>query len=464
MKEDKSDKWIASSLKKYLEEGQTPYEIGAWENFQKIRKARRRKVITYWIGAVAASLLLLFGISQVFLEQNDLLNGDSDVLVLGNSEKLDNPLNSLENIQEDRGSENKNIEVIEGGTPTNPSDELNSREPVPGTLEKETKSKNFAFSKEQNAVESISKENNSIAMESDSKSQEKEKSDNLSNEKSLAAINPEKEKVNTENSTNSSEQNVNKESFNSSLINPEESIGKTNLIADKEDVMTKEEDFPEIPKEHTKVYLGMGLTPGFGSFQENNTTTTASSFGVGMSLNVDLPGKLTLGSGFGVNYLNQQNESQMPITIAGYRTSQVETQDIQQVQLELPLYLRYPITRNNSISIQAGFSNLYAINRNAEQVTTVNEQVAVNNSSDNSSFALASNSISQTQVLTNDDSRFYPFATLNFGLNFRVLESKKVNYMIMPFYNHQLRTISGFGDNFGMFGASLKFNFGGVEK
>ncbi|WP_373399294.1 hypothetical protein V8V91_06055 [Algoriphagus halophilus] len=71
MKEDKSDEWIASSLKKHLEEGQLPYEIGAWEEFQKVRNSRKRRASYYWMGAVAASLLLLVGISQVFF-QSDL--------------------------------------------------------------------------------------------------------------------------------------------------------------------------------------------------------------------------------------------------------------------------------------------------------------------------------------------------------------------------------------------------------
>lgn len=464
MKEDKSDKWIASSLNKYLEEGQTPYELGAWENFQKIRKARKRRVVTYWIAAVAASLLLLFGVSQVFIEQNDLLLEDGDVPVLANADRLDNSSNSLESTLNDTSDEKKNGEVIEKSVPKTLNDPSNKEEISPKTLVKPSDSKNIALSKEQKAPESVDRISNSIAMVPDSKNQEKENKKELSKEKSLAEIIPENEKTNKENASKSTVVTGSKENFGLSLTMPEKPTEKTNLIAENTETLTKEEDFPEIPKEQTKVYLGMGLSPGFGSFQQNNNTTTASSLGVGMLLNVDLPGKLTLGSGFGVNYLNQQNESQMPVTIAGYRTSQVETQDIQQVQLELPVYLKYPITRNNSVSVQAGFSNLYAINRNAEQVTTVNEQVAVNNSSDASSFALASNAVSRTQVLTNDDSRFYPFATLNFGVNVKLLESKKVNYMIMPFYNHQLRTISGFGDNFGMFGASLKLNFGGVEK
>ena len=104
MKEDKSDKWIASSLKKHLEEGKLPYEVGAWEGFQKVRNARKRRNIYYWGGAVAASLLLLFGISQVLrMEtsvQDDTLRNTE---ILSNQEEetmVETPNSNEENLIE----------------------------------------------------------------------------------------------------------------------------------------------------------------------------------------------------------------------------------------------------------------------------------------------------------------------------------------------------------------------------
>jgi hypothetical protein len=455
MKEDKSDKWIASSLKKHLEEAELPYELGAWENFQKIRKERRRRRIVYWSSAVAASLLLLLAVSQVFLGQNNDQLEDVNIPVLGDSGKAVDSLDLNEIPTTENSKEKQPLQ--ESKIP-----EVNSSE----LLAEASKSENT----QQSIVQKTSELNAGKSKSSDSvaevKNLEKQINSVISEEIALSEVMiPKKEIVEEKKPANATSLIATQESLKLALNNTDKEAGESESISEVIASTVKEEDFPEIPKEQTRVYLGMGVSPGFGSFQQNNTTTTASSVGVGMLLNVDLPGKLTVGSGLGVNYMNQQNESLVPVTIAGYRTSQVEKQDIQQVQLELPVYFKYPVTRNNSISVQAGFSNLYAINQNAEQQTTVNQQFAVNNSSDaGNSFALASMAVSQTQVLTNDESNFYPFATLNFGVNIRVIKSEKVNYMVMPFYNHQLRSISGFGDNFGMFGASLKLNFGGSEK
>lgn len=452
MKEDKSDEWIASSLKKHLEEGKLPYEEGAWEEFSRLRNGKQRREKFYWISGVAASLLVLLAVSQVFLGGNS-----GSVEELSNTDLISEQIkNPEENIADaDSGNSNKREFSEEKSIPqTQNSDGIErnvpSKEASPST--------NNSFDKQIAKTEKKESFSQNLAKESKNESIKEES-------KKTEDVKVERKEENAENSLKSGLVAASKEN-NSESVDSNNSGVIINTKEEKPLLATAEtEDFPEIPKESTKVKLGMGVSPGFGAIQQDNTNTTASSIGVGMLLDVDLPGKLTIGSGFGVNYMNQQNESQMPVTIAGYRTSQMEKQDIQQIQLELPVYFKYPITRSNSISVQAGFSNLYAINQNAEQLTTVNEQVAVNNFADSSTaFALSSTAVSQTEVLSIGDNKFYPFATLNFGVNIRLIESKKVNYLVMPFYNHQLRTISGFGGNFGMFGASLKLNFGGSEK
>lgn len=471
MKEDKSDNWIASSLKKHLEEGKLPYEIGAWENFQKIRKARKRRTLYYWTGAVAASLALLFTLSQVFLVQNDLSDDRKDVPVLANAGDQAPELGLQESVKEEQKSEVQAPSEL----PQEQTAKVKEPEAQSGFLAESTSTAN---EKSNTASNTSGKPEIKAAEETNPPIETVEKQSEAAlkaEEKTVAVISPEVEKKQAEKPVNSSSLIASGENPSKTIMLDKNQANKAeDYKAEKlaEVVPTPtvtEEEFPEIPKEQTRVYLGMGVSPGFATMQQNNNTTTASSLGVGMSLNVDLPGKLTLGSGFGLNYLNQQNKSQMAVTVAGYRTSQVDKLDIQQVQLEMPLYFKYPITRNEAISVQAGFSNVYALNQNTEQVTTVNEQVVVSNSSsfdamNSSSFALQSNAVSRTQELNNPNSKFYPFATVNFGVNIRVHESKSVNYMVMPFYNHQLQTVSGFGDKFGMFGASLKLNFGGSDR
>ncbi|MBN3518615.1 hypothetical protein JYB62_01260 [Algoriphagus lutimaris] len=459
MKEDKSDEWIASSLKKHLEEGQLPYEIGAWEEFQKVRNSRKRRAAYYWMGAVAASLLLLVGISQVFLDSDFIPNQELDTSEMLSEQTLEQEENPILDNALDTGLRGEVDESVEPELLAKSIEKVQSEAVNRNGLEEKSSVEEPGQGIEADPfVSNAGKKENLVALEEVKELEEKEIENSLKLKEEV--------KKNAELPSSSSgliaalEKQPEAKSVRETVVKINKAQ-ENNLVAKVE-----EEDFPEIPKDHTTVSLGMGVSPGFGTLQQDDVNTTASSIGVGMLLDVDLPGKLTIGSGFGVNYMNQQNKSQMPVTIAGYRTSQVEKQNIQQVQLELPVYFKYPITRNNAVSIQAGFSNLYAINQSAEQMTTVNEQVAVNNLSDanSSAFALASKAVSQTEVLQTEDSKFYPFATLNFGLNIRLVETKNANYLVMPFYNHQLRSISGFGTNFGMFGASLKLNFGGSEK
>ncbi|MBB6327579.1 hypothetical protein FHS59_003222 [Algoriphagus iocasae] len=480
MKEDKSDKWIASSLKKHLEEGKLPYEVGAWEGFQKVRNARKRRNIYYWGGAVAASLLLLFGISQVLRMETSVPDD-----TLRNTEILSNQ--EKETMVETPNSDEENL--------VEPSESAIAIAPeTSGDTEKTTPKTESKSSRTPKTDDSVKADKPLLAVAEEEVPKVKESESAIQKEELNAIAPPEEKKEipliakKEEKAVAKAEETIptKEESIPTKIENTtstiatldqktevkEEPKASITIVEPKNEnktiAMVEEKDFPEIPKDHTKVVLGMGVSPGFGAMQQNDVNTIASSIGVGMILDVDLPGKLTVGSGFGLNYMNQQNETQMPVTVAGYRTSQVEKQDIQQVQVEMPIYVKYPVTRNNSISIQAGFSNLYAINQNAEQLTTINEQVAVNGSldafSNSSSFAIQSNAVTQSRVLTNPDSKFYPFATVNLGVNIRFLETEKMNYMVMPFYNHQLRSISGFGNNFGMFGASLKLNFGGSDE
>jgi hypothetical protein len=182
-----------------------------------------------------------------------------------------------------------------------------------------------------------------------------------------------------------------------------------------------------------------------------------------MLLDIKLPGKLTLGSGLGLNYLSQNTEQQSTVMAFGNTYPQTEKLEVRQVQVEVPVFVKYPLTKNNAISLQAGFSNFYALNQSGSQENSFNRQVAnySMNSAGFSSVTLTNQTVNSTSALQQAESKFYPFATLNFGLNLRLLESKSANYVIMPFYNYQLKQVSGYGDTFGLFGATLKMNFGG---
>jgi hypothetical protein len=211
--------------------------------------------------------------------------------------------------------------------------------------------------------------------------------------------------------------------------------------------------------------FSLGLGPGFGNSSEANQVTSGSRIGLGMQVDKALAGKLRVGSGLGVNYLSQATEGPSGMKLAGVNSPIERTIQVQQVQVDLPVYLRYSVTPSKSISVQAGFSNLLTFNQSAEQELVFTRQVAAPaDGTANSLGTLKSAQVVETTPLAGPSSRFLPFAQANLGVNFRLYETKKSNYLLMPFYSYPLQDISGTGQNPAVVGAAVKITFGTLKK
>ncbi|WPR73568.1 hypothetical protein [Algoriphagus sp. NG3] len=474
MKEDKLDKEIAASLKKKLAEASVPYEVGAWESFQKKRKAVKYKSIASWVTGIAASLILLgVGLNAVGLFENTQV---IDQQLSTNKEDMNGvpvqtmPVDTVENKElladspvvrkegqntSDEGS-NASIQINKSHS-SEPAENPSGAKSLamnPQAEEKPT----IADLKATPDLPPVSGYNPQVLSSERAEVQLSEliaqpqiAENSAVSEAALIAMAEEKER---------GIKQVTQE--NPSQVKEE----KTDFSENKMDNAIAEKEIPSIPKDKTSVGLGVGLSPGFGSMQSDNQVAVASTIGLGMLVDIKLPGKLVLGSGFGVNYQNQNAEQESTIMAFGNTYPQTEKLEVRQMQVEVPVFIKYPLTRSNSISIQAGFSNFYALNETASQENVVERQLAQYNNdvAGLSSVSLKQQAVTESASLESTGGRFYPFATLNFGLNFRVLETKGANYVIMPFYNYQVRQVSGYGNTFGLFGASLKLNFGGGEK
>lgn len=473
MKEDKLDKQIAASLKKHLGEASVPYELGAWEGFQKKRRQRKYKGIAIWASSIAASVALLLIVANA-IDLKESEDNPATQLATKTQPATEEALSteeastvalkdSLGVIPEELATEplassgKKDSKVDQkGNTKTNnPILPTNKRvsDPVEvplGDLRKET------VDSEQLAVERPNVEKQKAYPEIKKAFPDQNVAETVTEEK--AVVIPNEEEI---------EQKVlPQEQVIERIIAEADPVekGKSPLVQDPQ-TMVSEADFPEISKTKTEVNLGMGVSPGFGIMQAENTVTSAASIGVGVLVDVDLPGKIVLGSGLGVNYLNQVNEMEGMTMAYGNSYPQTDKIEVRQMQLEIPVFVKYPVTRNNSVSIQAGFSNFYSLNQKADQKSEYTAQVPMfSDALGSSSFSIVKQNMQETTPLETNDGKFYPFATLNLGVNLRVLETSGANYYIMPFYNYQVRQISGYGNTYGLFGASFKMNFGGGGK
>jgi hypothetical protein len=182
-----------------------------------------------------------------------------------------------------------------------------------------------------------------------------------------------------------------------------------------------------------------------------------------MQVDKALAGKLRVGSGLGVNYLSQASEGQTSLKLVGVNSPIQETTQVQQVQVDLPLYVRFPLSPSRAISLQAGFSNLLTFNQATEQELVFTRQVSASDLA-NSLSTQKTVQVTQSSTLPGPSSRFLPFAQDNLGVNVRVYENKKTSYLLMPFYSYPLLDISGTGQNPAVVGAAVKITFGTLKK
>jgi hypothetical protein len=457
MQEDKASKRFASMLRKQQEENPLPYELGAWEAFSQRRSAIARKKTTKWISGLAASLALLLVVGGVWLTKDS----DSNALPadqLASEEKINSSQSPTSEVEVSDLSESDFLEKSGKEKPEiNGTKEEMARIPDSSANPKSVEGKRGPLLA---AEAKVSKPKKESPLE---KTGEAEKTglktalegpkttENLAKPTVLQSMIASGENVKTE-----------KEVGNTAALE-EKGVLRESLPKDPQ---LSPEEIEEILKSPSFARLALGLSPGFGSAQGGTNATTGSSLGFGVMIDKTIAGKIALGSGLAVNYLSQASESQNYIMGANFASPVTATSEIAQVQVDIPLYVSYPVNPSQSISVQAGFSNLITFNQNAEQNSTYTRQISVLDASSavSNSFTVRSESVSQTADLDVPENRFYPFATANLGVIFRLFESKKTSYEVMPFYNYPLQDFSGYGEKLGIVGASFKVNFGSIQR
>ncbi len=459
MKEEKLDQQIASSIRKKLKEGSLPYEIGAWESFQRQRLAKRRSKTIIWFSGIAASLLGLFVVGQILFNGGVEQAVTDQTALLGAEDKIEDrlPIGPAEESHHDAAAEE---EKPDPAVLPEKRISIPSRHDKDDVLQRTAAKEGYGSTSDRIIAEADRKEQNTIELQDSTVG----KGEELKTQVKVPSpiTNPDlSSAIATLAMKDSIAADLDKKEVLIAQVEPTEKAESENVEAWEK---VEEMNFPEIPKQSAQVAWGMGVAPSFGSVQQSNLVSNASALAVGVMVDIELPSKFTLGSGLGVNYLNQTNETALPNTAMGFASDQTARLDVRQMQIEMPVFFRYPITRSKSISLQAGFSNFYAVNQRADKETSYMTNVPVlDQASSLNSFKLMSQEVVFQEPVPATQNRFYPLATVNFGVNLRVHESKKLNYIIMPFYNYQLTPIDGFGESLGFFGASMKLSFGSIK-
>ncbi|GAB2495852.1 hypothetical protein [Algoriphagus taiwanensis] len=434
MQEDNLDKWLAKNLRRHQDNDPVPYEEGAWEAFQAKRVGVGFK-FAYWAGGMAASLLIFLA-AYFALDMGKI----GELNPTGQENLAEQSLN--EPVQENPLKEEINS-LAEDNSPSPETQEVKPQETSP-----------------------------QLALNSDP-GKPKANFDHKKNGQPLLLAEKEdaagKETKATPSEMESKEERRSSTPIAEAKMSAEDSLTQSKVEALKKQIaeLTEaEEKQPTSADEYRTRTLSLGFSPGVSSSQADNQSISGTSLGLGAQVNWALGEKLELGSGMGVNFFNQSDQGESFVQIANASYPVRQEVDVSQVQIDIPLFVTYPVNRRQSIAIQAGFSNLMAFTNKAQQENSYLRQVAVFDaqSANSDGFTLRSESVSSLSTVDTPSSRFIPFATANLGVNIVVLESKKAAYLLMPFYNYPLQDISGTGNNPGFFGAALKVNFGTVQK
>ncbi|NVJ85400.1 MAG: hypothetical protein HWE15_03795 [Algoriphagus sp.] len=428
MQEDKLAKEIAKSLKKHQEESFHPYEIGAWEAFDKKRTGG---FLPWWkliSTGIAASLVMGMAWWWMVQEPSSELELVPEVAQVISGENL---------VEENSES------IGMGNESSRQANKTPSTDPNEFTQEDLIEKQSNLVSQEFDAIE---KQTINDGDQSANAFQSK-------NPTGLYALSFEKkDRLNelpyiTERPIFPNQ--ISGELAERPLLERSVYLPKSNLAVLQKDKST------------SPIKWEVGLSPAFGSSNgEQSAEIISSSLGMGLAMALGVTEKLQIGTGLAFSALNQ--ESQFTVTPANALASSMAPSNdkilLSQAQMDIPFFVQYPLTRNQSLSIRAGFSNIISLDQEVDLESIVNRQVVVAGDGINSS-SIRQESVVQTTNLPSSNQQFYPLATLNFGLNIRVLQSKQMNYLLMPFYNLPLTDFSGFVENPGMVGASFKVNF-----
>jgi hypothetical protein len=430
MQEDKWSTKLGERLRKLQEEAPQPYLPGSWEAFEA-RRNQKRSIPPFWWWArgIAASLTLLFFVGNLW-------TGEQQEQAASQQLDLETQVPQEESAALPAQSEG-NLE-----TPGNGGEAGASFSKQPTEKRSDSGRRTFPSSKQESNPLVASK-----------------------------AIPSQEEVRIVESGTGAAPQPTTSASSAQVVVAPFASLGEEKASAPTHPAVPS---FTEIIPSEAEALLAaqkdplafaVGLGPGFGNSNEANQITSGSRIGLGMQVDMALAGKLRIGSGLGVNYLSQASEGQTSLKLVGVNSPIQETTQVQQVQVDLPLYVRYSVTPSKSISVQAGFSNLLTFNQEAQQELTYTRQVAAPaDATSNSLSSLKSTQVVETSPLAGPSSRFLPFAQANLGVNVRVYENKKTSYLLMPFYSYPLQDISGTGQNPAVVGAAVKITFGTLKK
>lgn len=399
------DKNLAKKIKAELFDYAERYEHGAWELFLAKKKKKRKGVVYWYLTGIASSIALIMTMSILFIKEDitPQIKNKNQIL---DKEVPFSKIPSLENALQDSL---KNLEM------------------------EKTKKTPIAITKTKNPIEPEKSPNKSLIYNVI-------KDDSLPKTK-LAGIAPKEKQVLDSASALQNKKNQ--------LLVSIDSISekKLDLLVSTNELKSVDEDEGEsklVDKKNSKFFIGLLVSPSFGTDRSNTQSMASSNIGAGVSVNIPIvSSKFSIDTGAIFNVLNASNEDLLVLTEgeSGSKTMNLETN---QLNIDIPLNIVYTIpNKKENLFVMAGVSSYITLKENQEIKTTATREIEVFREIEgNVEVTTITESVITTESSKEKTGKLLPLGTINLSIGYRAKLSDRLKYEIQPFYKYPLKSLT----------------------
>lgn len=452
MKEEINNK-IVDKVREVLLNHEENYSEGAWEKFLAKKEEKKRRIIYWHFRTIAASLLILIGVSIAYLKKtNTISNSETNKFVKQNPQLEDEKKLLEETKYQNHKLKNKPENQVTFYNPKHIfSDSVSNKIEKLNTGEVKNNEDEVTF--------------NNIAKLSSNK-EIKIKNEKSASRKSVIASSKNMQESNKREKLNKIEaellsKSINKMDFNSQIVkvNIELEIINDNLkpIQNLEDYINNDTD-SNIERIKEKVKIGFLVSPSYGSSSNNNQSNKFSSLGGGVELNIPIKkSKFSFNTGAIANTANFISDKNSELGLFSDVDEEKNKNEISYVNLDIPLNVTYNF---KNFYIQTGVSSYIIIKEKSVLTSSYITETEVKDIVNGELETYVNRDVySTTQTSENNQIGYTPFGSINFSIGYRARVSKGLIYEIQPFYKHSLKGLTTEIDKTSMAGVALKLFF-----
>lgn len=414
-------------MRRTLSEYEVPYEAGAWERFEQKRKRKRRFIIWYRAGGIAALISLII---LAVLFQNELFPGASQERVISRKavekDALEQKAKDItitdDAIASDEDPSTQNLELAEKNTKVNKtSEQLSGKTDL--VLSSNDQLYNNTYTKEEDApinllavhVEKISRIGLSFNLPPQAIP-------------SLVIKN---------------------------ITGAQYPIGEDFIVQQNiEELEAKTNENP--------IVFGIALS----SLLSSSPETSSPQPGVGCGFTTEIPFNKKIALYTGVHLSNQTLTSEVnenPSVLTGTKALQSVTTDL--LSLDIPVNIRYTFSewKDNAMYVAAGVSSLAYLGETTESEFLVPNTITTYQEGQNGKLVEVYQTVqvSETEIRQSEAFEQFDLAgqlNLSFGYSYKL--NSQLRLIVEPYYKHPLSKLGSNDLSFSTAGVNLRLNFG----